>query len=129
MFKLSRTVISLCLIILLLGLIAGIVIASFIFTGGSKSNSKSALNVLDFTPLYTDMPIMGMKNTKGQNVVIFLSKSQFEKVDISILKEIYDGNDAITFAFDDGSALVYVKKDNTMHFANYDKSSMEINIK
>lgn len=70
----------------------------------------------------------GMDNVKGQNVVISLSKPQFEKLDISTLKDVYEGNDAVTFAFDDGSALVYVKEDNTMHFASYDKVRMEVTV-
>lgn len=126
MFKSNKNFSNLNFILPLFGIIIGMVIGFFVFR--TKDDSQKTSNIFDFTPLYTNMPVNGMDNVKGQNVVISLSKPQFEKLDISTLKDVYEGNDAVTFAFDDGSALVYVKEDNTMHFASYDKVRMEVTV-
>lgn len=85
--------------------------------------------VLDYTPRYTDIPITGVDNSIGQNVIIFMKKSDFENVDINTLAEIYKQNDAIAFVFEDNSALVFEEKSRTLHFAEYDNVTMFIKVK
>ena len=113
--------------ILFTGIIIGIVVASY--RGEVVDYKQTTSNELDFTPMYTDMPIVGIENSVGQNVIIFISKSEFERVDISSLKDMYEHNDAVTFVFNDKTALVYIKADNTLHFADYNEEGMRITMK
>ena len=48
---------------------------------------------------------------------------------MSSLKDMYQNNDDVTFVFIVKTALVYIKADNTLHFADYNDEGMRITMK
>ena len=97
-------------------------------TGCSNRNAGKDYEMPEgYSPtLYTDVGVKGLPDAGNQVAAEFFTKSQFSTMPFSKVIAQYNNHDVLAIVFEDNSALIYVYKDDTVHFGKYQSEKIEL---